>query len=523
MKETLIDYLNIKTLNKYSYLKLVDISYEKKSNKYILNFIFPRSLNGVSDDDKKEILEISKKYLNLNAKVELKIRKSYLETQILYKFISNYLLDNYPSVAQNLEENAIQIEDNGKINIKILCNSILKELAEKKNLRQLILTALDKNFCGSFNLDFIEVEDTIDEEKFLEERLKLLEKKDILDSYTKQAKKRYNVNITKKLIGEEISVMPQAISDFTKPAIGVILAGKVKFLNSKTYKSKKPNKNGEFEEKPMITFILEDRTGKINVTMFPSKTNYHKVNLLSDGSVIILKGDIQSFHDKLSLRPKSISFCERLKQEETPKDTELIDMGYIGDYNCVFPKKYIATFQENLFSNSFKIKEKLLNKEFVVFDLETTGLDSAVDQIIEIGAVKIKDGIITEVFTSLIKPTIRIIENIIEITNITNEMVADAPDVNSVLKDFYKFAKGSILIAYNIPFDYGFLKEWSKISGFVFNNEQIDALAVARERVLGLKSYKLKNVCDSVGVSLVGAHRALEDTIATAELFLRIY
>ena len=93
---------------------------------------------------------------------------------------------------------------------------------------------------------------------------------------------------------------------------------------------------------------------------------------------------------------------------------------------------------------------------YVVFDIETTGLDPEFDEIIEIGAVKIKDGIKIDTFNSLIKPEYEIDEFITELTGITNEMVENAPSIDEVLPKFMDFIKDYIIIGHNVNFDINF-------------------------------------------------------------------
>ena len=166
---------------------------------------------------------------------------------------------------------------------------------------------------------------------------------------------------------------------------------------------------------------------------------------------------------------------------------------------------------------------ELENAIYVSFDLETTGLFFTQHEIIEIGAVKIENGKITETFSTLIKPEGKISEEITKITGITNEMVKDAPSFQNVLGDFYKFCEGCVLVGYNIlEFDIKFLNYHANKFGVDFDHKIEDALILARKFCLGLKRYKLKDVCNHLEIVLENAHRALFDTIATAEVFIKL-
>ena len=129
--------------------------------------------------------------------------------------------------------------------------------------------------------------------------------------------------------------------------------------------------------------------------------------------------------------------------------------------------------------------------KYIAFDIETTGLDSMYDEIIEIGAIKIEDGKEIETFSTLIKPEYEIDEFITELTGITNEMVMDAPKINEVLPKFMDFIKDSVILGHNVNFDINFIYDKLKVRltakfdnnegsfhfnpafGFLFNLNQI--------------------------------------------------
>ena len=113
-------------------------------------------------------------------------------------------------------------------------------------------------------------------------------------------------------------------------------------------------------------------------------------------------------------------------------------------------------------------------------------------------------------------------EEITNLTGINDEMVKDAPCIQKVIADFYKFCYNSTIIAYNIDFDYKFVNQFGKRNGYIFDNKQIDALYMARAFVPGLKNFKLGTVCKKLGVSLENAHRAVHDAMATADVVIKL-
>ena len=161
------------------------------------------------------------------------------------------------------------------------------------------------------------------------------------------------------------------------------------------------------------------------------------------------------------------------------------------------------------------------NTEYVLFDLETTGLSPYKDEIIEIGAVKVdKDGKITETFTTLVKPSKPVSEFVENLTGISNEMLADAPSIYTALPKFAAFAGDSILVGHNVTFDIKFVQQKAKIyKDIQFLNPYVDTLALTRKVYPNLKSYKLQDLIKEFDLKTFAAHRALADVVATQQLY----
>ena len=162
-----------------------------------------------------------------------------------------------------------------------------------------------------------------------------------------------------------------------------------------------------------------------------------------------------------------------------------------------------------------------LDEEFTVFDIETTGLSPIKDKITEIGAVKIKNGKITDKFSELINPEIPIPENITKLTGITDSMVKDKANIREILPKFLEFAADSPLIAHNANFDSGFIRAKASEMGINLNNTIIDTLQLSRLLLTGLKRHKLDIVCEHLGIGLENHHRAADDAEATAKIMLK--
>ncbi len=161
---------------------------------------------------------------------------------------------------------------------------------------------------------------------------------------------------------------------------------------------------------------------------------------------------------------------------------------------------------------------------FTVVDLETTGLNPKTSEIIEIAAVKVKDGVITEKFDTLIKPSIGFIpENITKLTGITNPLVIDKPKIEQVFPEFLDFIKDSIIIAHNAKFDLSFLNETSyQLTGKLIQNPVICTLILSSRLFPDLRSKSLSHLAYYFNITYRRKHRALSDAEVTYELFKKI-
>lgn len=159
-------------------------------------------------------------------------------------------------------------------------------------------------------------------------------------------------------------------------------------------------------------------------------------------------------------------------------------------------------------------------KDYVCVDLETSGIRAKWDKIIEIGAVKVRDGKVVDTFSQLIDPCVQISDRITELTGITNEMVEGKPMIEEVLPKFVEFAKDDVLLGHNIMFDYNFLKQNAINLELEFDKEGIDTLKIARKTLKGLESRGLEYLCSYYGIKDENHHRAYNDASVTSQLYL---
>ena len=162
-----------------------------------------------------------------------------------------------------------------------------------------------------------------------------------------------------------------------------------------------------------------------------------------------------------------------------------------------------------------------LDDTYIVFDIETTGFSSIKDKIIEIGAVKVEKGEITDRFSTFVNPQRPIPFEITNLTGITDEMVMDSPPIEEILPEFLKFAGDGILVAHNAGFDVGFIEQNCREQKIDRKFVYVDTVALARILLPTLSKYKLNTVAKALHISLENHHRAVDDAGATAEIFVR--
>ncbi len=166
-------------------------------------------------------------------------------------------------------------------------------------------------------------------------------------------------------------------------------------------------------------------------------------------------------------------------------------------------------------------KGQSLDDSFVVFDIETTGFVPSRNKIIEIGAVKVEKGKITDRFSEFINPEIPIPLEIEKLTSITDAMVAGAGIVDEVLPKFLEFCEGAVLVAHNAKFDTSFIKHYALKLGCTYDFTHTDTIELARLLLPRLSKYTLDHVAKALSIPPFHHHRAVDDAEATAHIFLK--
>lgn len=458
----------------------------------------------LNNELKNKVQKIIEEILPKNLVVKVKYTKTITTTDLIRKGFFEYINKEKPTFFDNFLSSDVKIEITGTIiYIKITLEKFLCDYAKSSGLGEEISAELSKDFMEDVEIIFIEIPN---KDQIID---------DIIIEKNTYSLRFVDVQINSMLWGN-VARNPRYISDVKDKAnLDVCICGVVSDINEKFIP--KLGKN-------LFTFKLYDTTAYMNCKAFLNVARKEQAKVaqsMLNGNTFIMQGQIKydTFDNALVFIPNKIAFCtiNYKSIDNSPKYlTEREQYLYIN------PVKYEESIQADMLCEG--IPKELFNKTFVVFDLETTGLNPEKDGITEIAAVKIVNGRIIETFTTLVNPGMEIPEENTQITGITNEMVKNERKFSEIIGDFYKFTRGDdvILVAHNASFDMGFLNKQAELNNYLFDNTVLDTYVLARQKVQ-LSKYKLANLCENFQIPLIGAHRALNDAIATAKLFMKLF
>ena len=308
------------------------------------------------------------------------------------------------------------------------------------------------------------------------------------------------------------------MADFNFVSENAVICGSVIDITERSY----TRSNGE--EKPYFALAVSDGTSTLRVTYFARKKSVDKIREIKAGESIVLNCRSDVHNGMLRYTATQVNYGappenfvpEKRKARPVPKA-----------YHTVFPEQFEDYTQADFFTDT-SLPECFKNTSFVVFDLETTGLNTTpvageMDGIIEIGAYKVINGEIREKFSTFVNPerTVPLEPRIIELTGITDEMVNSAPSYKDVLPDFVKFCDGSVLVGHNaVGFDFKFIDFYCRELGYAVDSKVIDTLFLS-QKLLRLANNKLNTVADYFGITF-NHHRAEDDALATAKIFIEL-
>ena len=342
----------------------------------------------------------------------------------------------------------------------------------------------------------------------------------------------------------------------------VVIRGKVRTLEQREIRN----------EKTIVSFEITDFTDTIKVKMFVHNEQLPELlGELKAGAFVKVKGVTvnDTFDRELTIATviglKKIPDFTTIRMDNSVKKrvelhchTKMSDMdgvtdvkdiikrakkwGHkaiaITDHGCVqsFPDANHALDKDDTFKVIYGVegylvddlkeivtdgKGQSLDEKYVVFDIETTGFSPVTNRIIEIGAVKVENGEITERFSTFVNPQVPIPFHIEKLTSINDSMVMDADPIEVVLPQFLEFVGDAILVAHNANFDVSFIKENAKRQGIPVDFTYVDTVGIARALLTGQSKYTLDAVAKTLGISLENHHRAVDDAECTAEIFVK--
>ncbi len=382
-------------------------------------------------------------------------------------------------------------------------------------------------------------------------------------------------NVSDMLCGKAIHETITAIESINEESGRVTFTGKVFSLDEREITSKKTEK--QFH---LITMDVTDNTDSITIKLFIPKTESDedfnklykpiKAGLKKGGTYIVCRGQAQydDYAKEVIVMARDIAEVEAppvrkdnapVKRVELHMHTQMSAMDAVSSTNDLINRavywghKAIAITDHGVVqsypdgmhasNNNEKIKvlygvegylvddskkivysvtNETIDSPFVVFDIETTGLDNTVNGITEIGAVKVENGRIIDKWSTFVNPNMPIPEKIQALTGISDDMVEDADPIEIILPKFKEFCKGCVLVAHNASFDIGFMKKKAADMGTDFEFPYLDTLMLARCMYPFLHNFKLDTITNHLNVILENHHRAVDDAKATADAFVKM-
>lgn len=542
----------------------IDKAIYNKANKKLnlnlkLNFIIPyECLSAI----KKEIIN-NYSYVE-EVSISYTFENMILNQEDIIKEYLDYLFDHVKSSEAHLIKAIIRDKveiDSHKLIMYAMGDAVVEEI--KKRLGIPFVKAFKEQFGIDITVDFLNCKETYNHYLSNKEE----DAKGILKSIPVENKKsssKIKKEVVSKdegiIIGKRIAELGIEIREIKEEAASVVIEGTI---YNKTVRDIKNNKK-------IVTFIVSDFTDSICVKMFVKEEKFSILdNNLKIGDSIKVKGSASfdnfekcitiigkdivkviketrvdlsenkrtelHIHTKMSAMDGMINTTELIKQAAKwgHKAIAITDHGVVQAFpdamsaSKEYDIKVIYGVEGYLVDDQVKSQEfpEGLNiyDEYVVLDLETTGLSSRSDEIIEIGAVKVENCKIKEKFHVLVRPKKNISLEITRLTGITNDMVKDKPFIDEVLDEFLNFIGDFPLVAHNASFDVSFLKEAFSKKNRMIHNPVVDTIKLSKVLLPNLKKYKLDSVASSLKISMKNHHRADDDAETTAQILIKLF
>lgn len=481
-----------------------------------------------------------------------------------WKLFLEWVQREVPSVNGWMTRAGFEVE--GDLVTVTMSDTTSLELARKKHIDKAIVTFYETFFSLSLRVKLQTGENSAEafeefQQRIVEEEREVIQQ--LMESMTVEAPpEEVDGEVIKLQIGYDIKEPPVPLQQIQDEEKKITVQGTIFGLDSKELR------NGN----TLFMFYLTDFTDSLQMKMFAkNKEDLKVMGQLANGKWIKARGKVEM--DRFMTVPELVMIPSDLNEVTAPpgrKDnapekrvefhlhTTMSTMDAvtpIADYVKMAAKwghkaiavtdhggvqsypdaakaakkngiKMIYGVEANVVNDDVAVvlnprNDDLKTTTYIVFDIETTGLSVTQNKIIEIAAVKMQEGKEIDRYTTFVNPHERIPYNIQQLTNINDEMVQDAPDVEPVLREFIEFAGDAVLVAHNARFDVGFVNaKLKELDIPEMKNPVLDTLELARMLFPTLKNHRLNTLAAKYKVSLENHHRAIDDTLALAGIMI---
>lgn len=521
-----IDRLNQATADKYEFLRISRLNLDIGTSSLSVVCLLPEDIteDKFSDEDKKIVEEFCRNQIPDTFSLKISFVKNKLNAEAILNQAVRFISAKYQTLTSQYDPNMTKISIDGKkVNIDLFVVSTVVHYCEKSGFKDSLAKFIYSQNCTDKVTVRINVAREVDAEKVLEDRESVhyvdIGEIDIIGDY------HY-------YIGKDIGRKPRYIDKYKKEMDGICVCGtvgEIKRINiiDKTSPDRRV-------KKVLFKFTIDDSTGKMDCLYFAKlrKPKKHEddhgngfvtcLDSLAEGDDVVIFGNYRysDFSDKNELTVVKLALCKINYAGMDKRREEIKKANKIKVFQI--PKKYEVDITDNLFDIMGHC-DYILDNKFIVFDLETTGTNTETDDIIEIGAVKLEGGKITEYYDTLIDPDRHIPDGASQVNHIYDDDVKNAPYIEDVIGFFMNYCKGYKLIAHNgHGFDFKFIKRLCEKFNLPFENQLIDSLTEARRILPYLRRHSLGALCEHYNVINQNAHRAYEDSEATAKVFVKM-
>ena len=475
-----IDKLNAATENKYDFLRISKLNLDVGSKSLSLVFLLPQNIDedkfGI--EDKKTVEDFCRAQVPETFSLKIVFTVNYINTEAVARQVLNFISAKYSTIMSQMDNSLTEVKiREGKITIDLFVYSTVEFFCKNSGFADKLSKFIYNQNCIDKVVVNINVCKRIDAKEVLEERqdVKYVDtgEIDIIGNY------HY-------MIGKDIIKKPRYIEKYKKELDGVCVCGSVKDLKriniiDKTSPDRKI-------KKVLFKFVISDTTGSMDCLYFakirkPKKGEKESstcLDMLKDGDDVIIFGNYRhsDFSDKNELMIVKLALCKINYEGLEKRRDDIKKANKIKIFAS--PKKYEADMSESLLDIMGHC-DYIMNNDFIVFDLETTGL------------------------------------------SIYDEDVKNSPYIEDVFEFFINYCKGYKLIAHNgMGFDFKVIRRESDRLGIPFTNELIDSLTEARNILPHNRRHSLEALCNHYGIINRQAHRAYEDAEATAKVFVKL-